>query len=329
MIISASRRTDVPAFYARWFINRIRAGYCTVPNPFNRHQVAYVSLNPSEVEAIVFWTRNPRPLFPYLAELDERGYRFYFQYTVMNNPRQIDPKSPPLTASLRTFQELAERVGPARVIWRYDPIVFSSVTGTQFHLTNYKQIAQSLRRYTQRSVISLVDDYRKAAKRMADLAQQGIKVAMYDGQPSERFDHFMRTLAQIAHDNEMEIASCAEEVDLQPYGIRPGKCVDDAYIQQVFGLEVGHKKDSAQREACGCVTSKDIGMYDTCLFGCQYCYATTSFERAKVHYEEHNPESPSMVGWYEATPKPEATQEEPVELTEKRQEPPPSQLTLF
>src|SRR5512136_2786236 len=104
MIISASRRTDIPAFYAEWFIKRIRAGYCEVPNPFNPQQVAHVSLAPQDVEVIVFWTRNPRPLFPYLAELDERGYRYYFQYTLMDNPRPIDPNTPSLEISLETFR---------------------------------------------------------------------------------------------------------------------------------------------------------------------------------------------------------------------------------
>ncbi len=97
----------------------------------------------------------------------------------------------------------------------------------------------------------------------------------------------------------MEIVSCAEEIDLRPYGIRPGKCIDDAYIAQVFGTRVSDKKDPSQREACGCVTSKDIGAYDTCLFGCQYCYATSSFDLAQRQHAEHNPESPSLIGWYE------------------------------
>lgn len=304
MIISASRRTDIPAFYAEWLINRIRAGYCTVPNPFNRNQVGYVSLTPAEVEVIVFWTRNPRPLFPYLAELDQRGYRYYFQYTVMNNPRPIDPKSPPLVASLKTFQELADRIGPERVIWRYDPIVFSNLTSVQFHRETYTEIAQALRGYTFRSVISLVDDYRKAAKRIRDLAQEGVEIVAYEGRPSPRFDQFMYDLVKTAHTNEIEIVSCAEEINLQSYGMQPGRCVDDDYIEKVFGLAVQPKKDPTQRDACGCVISKDIGMYDSCLFGCQYCYATTSFERAKTHYQEHNPESPSLVGWYEAEAKP-------------------------
>ena len=145
MIISASRRTDIPAFYAKWFMNRIRAGYCAVPNPFNRDQVSHVSLNPEDVDVIVLWTRNARPLLPRLAELDERGYRYYFQYTLMDNPHPIEAKSPPLEASQKTFRALADRIGPDKAIWRYDPIVFSNVTGPEFHQKTYEHIAQALR----------------------------------------------------------------------------------------------------------------------------------------------------------------------------------------
>jgi len=305
MIISASRRTDIPAFYAEWFMNRIRAGYCTVPNPFNRNQVSYVSLKPSEIEVIVFWTRNPRPLFAHLAELDQLGYRYYFQFTVMANPRELDPKSPPLAAAVKTFKQLAELVTPARVIWRYDPMVFSNVTNAAFHQTTYSQIAQELQGYTTRSVISIVDDYKKARKRMQDLTRQGINVQTESQfwQSDGEVDALLRNMAEIATAHDMEIVSCAEELDLESCGIRPGKCVDDGVIKQIFGLEVGLKKDPSQREACGCVVSKDIGMYDSCLFGCQYCYATTSFDLAKRNHEAHDPLSPSIVGWYEVEPK--------------------------
>jgi hypothetical protein len=300
MIISASRRTDIPAFYANWFINRIRAGYCTVPNPFNPQQVSSISLKPEDVDVIVFWTRNPRPLLPHLEELDRRGYRYYFQYTLLDNPRLIEPKAPPLPASLKTFCELAGRVGPERVIWRYDPIVFSQVSGARFHQEAYERIARALAGYTQRSVISIVDIYRKAGKRLRQLAQQGVEIIDYNGQPSRRLDELMRRLVRTATENGMQVFSCAETIDLQPYGIRPGKCVDDAYIKKVFDLDVAHEKDPSQREACGCVVSRDIGMYDTCLFGCQYCYATTSFERARINYDRHDPHSPSLLGWYGA-----------------------------
>lgn len=306
MIISASRRTDIPAFYTPWFIRRVRAGYCTVPNPFNRNQVSYVSLKPEDVDVIVFWTRNPAPLIPYLDELDARGLRYYFQYTVLNNPRALDPKSPPLPTALSTFRRLAEKVGPQKVIWRYDPIVFTPHTDAEFHRDTFARIAVALRGFTQRVVISVMDRYPKAEKRLTALEPHGFPLNEAFTQ-TPAFEALMRDLVAIAAQNAMEIVSCAEDLDLTPYGVRPGKCVDDDYIRRVFGLEVTHKKDPHQREACGCVVSKDIGAYDTCLFGCQYCYATQSFDRARKQHAAHNPESPSLIGWYEA---PQPTKDE-------------------
>jgi hypothetical protein len=297
MIVSASRRTDIPAFYAEWFVNRVLAGYCTVPNPFNPQQISRVSLLPDDVDVIVFWTRNARPLFPHLDDLNARGYRYYFQYTIMDNPRAIDVRTPSLPSSLRTFQELSDLVGPEKVIWRYDPILFSSATGVAFHIDAYRRIAEALRGYTRRSVVSIGDLYAKTHKRLRALKEeQGIEVFSSDTLPGERFDELMHGLVHIAKENELEIVSCAEPIDLQRYGIRPGKCIDDDLIREVFGIEVTDKKDPGQRKACGCVVSKDIGMYNTCLFGCLYCYATDSFKRARANYEKHDPTSPSLIG---------------------------------
>lgn len=311
MIISASRRTDLPAFYAEWFMNRIRAGYCAVPNPFNRGQVSTVSLKPEDVDVIVFWTRNPRPLFPHFSELDQRGYRYYVQYTLMNNPCLMDRKSPPAETAIRTFQQLSDRIGSKKVIWRYDPLVFTDITDPSFHRRTYAWIAQGLRGYTHRSVISIMDVYPKVLKRLRELAGQGAAIRLPGGADAHAltssgvtaawtreawFGDLMRALVETAHANGMQVVSCAEEVDLAPFGIRPGKCIDDEYIREAFGLDVTHAKDPSQRRACGCVVSKDIGMYDSCLFGCQYCYAVGSFARAKQNYDRHEPQSPCLLG---------------------------------
>jgi DNA repair photolyase len=297
LIISASRRTDIPAFYAQWFINRIRAGYCTVPNPYNRRQLTHVSLQPEDVDIIVFWTRNPQPLIPYLKELDRLGYLYYFQFTVLNNPRLIDARAPSLSTSLKIFKNLSGLIGPERVIWRYDPIVISNRTGIEFHINTYKNIAETLKNHTQRCVISLLDLYPKLKRRLKALKDNGVEIINYNEIFDQRYGEFMISLAQIANENGMEIVSCAENRDLTKYNIHPGKCADDYYIKRVFGLNVTKKKDPAQRKACGCVVSKDIGAYNTCLSGCQYCYATSSFEKAKSMYENHDPDLTSMVDY--------------------------------
>lgn len=250
-------------------------------------------MKPEDVDVIVFWTRNPRPLFSHLFELDDRGYRYYFLYTLMANPRQIDPGSPTVEAASVTFRELSDRIGPERVVWRYDPILLSSITDPGFHLRAYRHIAGELMGCTSRSVVSIAHMYRKVQKRMGELGTQGVQLL-----PSaeDMISSLMNSLAEISSEHKMTIQSCALELDLRKFGILPGKCVDDDLIRRVFGVDLEVKKDSCQRTNCGCAASKDIGMYDSCLFGCIYCYATSSFERAKANYKNHDPESPSLLG---------------------------------
>jgi len=295
MIISASRRTDIPAFYSGWFMNRIRVGYCAVPNPFNPSQVSQVSLTPEDVDVIVFWTRDPRPILPYLDELDQRGHRYYFLFTVMDNPPLLDPKTPPLETSLKSFCRLADRLGPDRVIWRYDPIVFSTITDAPFHMDTFAKIARALQDRTHRCIISLVDVYRKVRKRLDELISQGIEFVSSESELHSRLSELMPSIVDVAGDYGMEIFSCAEETDIQSFGIPPGKCIDDEIIRNCFGREVSRRKDPSQRKRCRCVVSKDIGMYDTCLFGCRYCYAVTSSQRAEANFRRHDPDSPSLL----------------------------------
>ena len=303
-IISASRRTDIPAFYAEWFINRVKAGYCLVPNPYNRKQVSRISLTPNDVAVIVFWTRNPRPMLPYLKELDDRGIYYYFQFTVMNNPREIDPHTPSLHTSLETFRRLVEHVGPRRVIWRYDPIVFTETTNREFHLEAFADIADQLENHTHRCVISIVDAYRKTKSRMLLLSKiPGFKVSGY--QPSLH-EAMLQQMQGIASVRGMELTSCAEEINLSHLEIKHGKCIDDEYIRKAFNIDVTHKKDNCQRDACGCVESRDIGVYDTCILGCRYCYATSSFDEALNNYQEHDKDAPSLINGIEDPAQPNA-----------------------
>ncbi len=284
-IISVSRRTDIPAYYAKWFIKRIKERFCLVPNPFNRSQVSRISLKRKDVVAFVFWTRNPRPLMPYLNELDKKSYPYYFQYTVVNNPREIDPHTPSLRISLKTFVELSEMIGAEKVIWRYDPIIFSEKTDPSFHLEQFSKIASTLEGKTNRCVISIIDDYKKSRGRMNELSKlEGFSVKEYSMNEHEAM---LKEMAKISEQHGMEITSCAEEVKLKHLGIEPGKCIDNNYINKIFNIKVTKSKDKSQREVCGCVKSRDIGVYDTCLMGCKYCYATRSFQLAEKNLREH------------------------------------------
>jgi hypothetical protein len=273
-------------------MKRIEAGHCEVPNPFNPAQIRRVSLKPEDVEVIVFWTRNASPLMRHLEELENRGYRYLFLYTVMNNPRVLDPGCPSLDEALSTFRALSDRIGPERVIWRYDPLVFSHAMNAEFHMRAYETLAKHLQGYTRRSIMSVVNLYRKVRQRLAALGEKGIEWAECG---EEAFAELMRFMASAARENGMALSSCAQERDLTNCGISPVKCIDDGLIREVFKLKVDSRKDPCQRKTCGCVVSRDIGMYDTCLYGCAYCYATTSLDRAKQNYRRHDPDASSII----------------------------------
>ncbi|MGQ9677188.1 MAG: DUF1848 domain-containing protein [Chloroflexota bacterium] len=293
-IISASRRTDIPAFHSQWFIDRIRASYCCVANPFNPAQVQRVSLSRDDVAAIVFWTKNAERMLPLLDELEARGYHYYFQYTITGYPGLIEPRTPSLEHSVDTFLRLADRIGPSRVIWRYDPILVTNMTDLDFHKANFTKIASMLKGNTRRVVVSLYDHYRGPTTRLRALSDHGVELNLRP-ELLPGFDALMSSIASCAGESGLEIASCAEEVDLSGFGIPPGKCIDDDLIRRVLGVEVTDAKDKSQRKRCLCVESRDIGTYDTCLHGCRYCYASRRTDLSLPRLDTRSASGPQIA----------------------------------
>ena len=293
MIISASRRTDIPAFYSEWFMRRIHQQYCLCVNPFNRHQVTQVSLQPEDVDALVFWTKNAEPLLSRLPELDARGYRYYFQYTLNGYDELFEPNLPELERCIETFLQLSERIGAERVIWRYDPVILSSRTDVSYHQKRFGYILERLQAATRRIVVSIVDDYRKASHNFKRLQVQGLTIqADYRAEQLASLCTFM---SEQAGRHNIPVYSCAESFDLTPFDILPGKCVDGDLIARLFNVQVKAGKDRSQRRECGCLQSKDIGFYDTCLHGCAYCYAGT-LQSGLRNRLKHEVDSPMLIG---------------------------------
>lgn len=290
MIISASRRTDIPAFYTRWLMGRLRAGYCEVRNPFNAAQVSRISLVPADVTALVFWTRDPRPLLPHLPAIVAMGHEPFFLSTLLDNPRPLDPKCPGPEVSLPTFARLAE-VLPGRITWRYDPIVLTTATPPDWHRRTFARLAAALSGHTDRVVVSFVEPYRKIGKRMAALAEAGF--APLDLAPEERL-RLLVDLRDMAASHGMALTTCCQPECFEAAGIPAARCIDAAWISARTGRAIPTAKDSGQRPRCGCAPSRDIGTYDRCLFGCAYCYATTSFDRAREHYGCHDADAVSL-----------------------------------
>jgi len=277
MIVSVSRRCDIPRFRFKWFMERLDEGFTEVTNPFNSRQVKRVPLLPRKadmepaggVDVLVFWTRDPRDILANAEELTQRGFLFYVMVTVTGYPPELEPDMPEKATALAAMKELAEKIGPDRVIWRYDPVILTSVTGEDFHRRNFHAIAQNLAGSVRRVIISVYDDYRSSKLRLEGLEKAGI-FRMLD--VSAGSENLLAGLAKDAEAAGMEIQSCAEKEDYSSLGIKQGACIDPALIGRLWGLEF-KGKDKNQRPNCLCCQSVDIGSYGNCAARCVYCYA--------------------------------------------------------
>jgi DNA repair photolyase len=296
MIISASRRTDIPAFYAEWFIKRIREGYLFVQNPRNAHKYTKVNLSKDAVDAIVFWTKNPYPILKHLDELSLLGYKFYFQFTLNGYPPVIESSVPQFDEIISIFKRLSSKIGAEKVIWRFDPIIISDITTEEYIIKNFERIAGLLRNHTNKVVISFADFYKKVTKNF-DKVKHETGIEFYDVNLNiEQINRISTLLAQIAQNNSMQIFSCSEEYDLSRFGIQHGKCIDDDLLKQLFGVVLKTSKDKSQRDACGCVQSQDIGQYNSCIHDCVYCYANFNKHVSHRNKTMHDPNSPFLIG---------------------------------
>jgi DNA repair photolyase len=286
LIISVSRRTDIPAFYSEWFFNRLREGYVLVRNPMNFKQVSKISLKKGDVECFVFWTKNPKKFLDNIEELDR--YQFYFQITINPYDKSIEVGVPKKKEIMSSFIDLSKKIGKDKVIWRYDPIILSDKIDIEYHVKYFDYIASTLSGYTNKCVISFLDIYPKTKRNTKELNLKDIS--------EQDMITISEELVKIANKYNIEIETCSEKIDLDSLGINHGKCIDDKLISQLIGCDDSIDKDSNQREECGCVKSVDIGMYNTCPHQCKYCYANYSLETALKNHGLHDPQSPLLFG---------------------------------
>lgn len=287
MILSVSRRTDVPNYYSEWFFRRIKEGFLYVRNPMNLHQVSKITLSPEVVDCIVFWTKNPAPMLDRLEELS--AYSYYFQFTLTGYGKDVECNVPHKKEEMiPIFQRLSGKIGAEKVIWRYDPILFNQTYTPEYHLRAFEQIASALKGYTGRCVISFVDEYAKNKKSMQELQVHSL--------PEAELKEFAKLLSDIAAKNGMRIASCAERIDLSQCGIGHNSCIDRELIEEITHCRLTVLKDKAQRPECGCVESVEVGTYNTCRNGCKYCYANHSPESVVRNCKKYDPDSPLLCG---------------------------------
>ena len=329
VIISASRSTDIPAFYAKWFFNRLAKGYCAWYNPFNQQKM-YISFKNCKV--VVFWTKNPKPILPYLHELDERGIHYYFQVTLNDYVKEgFEPNVSSVDDRVKTFRKLSVKIGKERVIWRFDPLIITPNITPRDLLTRIWHVGNKLKGYTDKLVFSFVDvkAYRKVQNNLVKETMFFTKddVENAEANHSQRMEivQGLQKIREVWHDEgwNVEIATCAEDIDLESYGIEHNRCIDGELMKRIFAEDeelvyylhtlkwperdmfgqmppIPEKKknvkDIGQRKICGCMVSKDIGMYNTCRHFCVYCYANTSKESVMNNASKHNEDSESIIG---------------------------------
>lgn len=283
MIVSASRRTDIPAFYMEWMLSRLRAGFAMVRNPMNPKQIRKVLLTPEETACIVFWSKNPEPLLSRIEELESFGIPFGITFTLNAYRSDIEPRLPQMETRIKTFRALSERIGMRKITWRYDPILFSPEYGESFHLEHFSRIASALSGQTGRCIVSFLDFYAKTIRNMA-----GKSVC----DPSrEQKNHLALALARIGRENGIEVEACAESGLCLP----AASCIGSSWIRAICGYEIQARKDSGQRPLCNCVRSEDIGSVNCCPHGCLYCYANRSPEAARKNAAaSYEPASPCL-----------------------------------
>lgn len=328
IIISASRSTDIPAFYAKWFFNRLDKGYCAWYNPFNQQKM-YVSFINCKV--VVFWTKNPKPIIEFLPELDRRGIHYYFQVTLNDYVHEgFEPNVPSVEDRIETFKILSQKIGKEKVIWRFDPLIITPEISPRDLLLRIWHIGNRLKGFTNKLVFSFVDvlPYRKVQNNLIKETPYFTKENVQFAEPNyvQRME-IIKGLHKIKEfwnkDGwNIEMATCAEDMDLDSYGISHNRCIDSELMKKIFSEDeelvyylhtlkwpkrdlfgnlpplpskTKNVKDKGQRKVCGCMVSKDIGMYNTCQHLCVYCYANTSKECVLKNASKHSDESESII----------------------------------
>ncbi len=291
MIISASRRTDIPCYYSEWFIKRLQAGYVLTRNPMNYSQVSRVSLSKDVVDCIVFWTKDATNMLDKLKYVDELGHKYCFQYTITPYGIDIEQNLRPKEQIIDNFQFLSSSLGKHRMLWRYDPIIVNENYTVDYHKESFEKICESLSTYTDRVIISFVDLYAK-------LRLKGIQEI-----PLEIIEILSKAIGAIARKHNIIVQSCCENYDLSKFNIHQGGCIDLSVIEKVCGYKLNLKTDRGQRKNCNCVESIDIGAYNTCLSGCLYCYANFNDETVKANYKSHNASAEFLLGERKVTDK--------------------------
>jgi hypothetical protein len=291
LIISASYKTDIPTFYGEWFMNRLQAGYCKMVNPYSQ-QAYRIDLTPESVNGFVFWTKNIGPFLKYLPEVQKMGYPFIVQYTITGYPRQLEYRVIDYAHTVEHMKRLADIYGAHVAVWRYDPIVISSLTSSGWHRNNFEMLAKSLVGTTDEVIVSFAQIYKKTRRNMNWAANEfGFHWSEHEVMTPGEVRGLISDLAEISSSYGMRLKICAQRGYMTLGLTEEARCVDAERLEQVSGSSIaGRVELKGNRKECGCFASKDIGEYDTCPHGCGYCYAVQNRDLALRRYKAHDPE---------------------------------------
>lgn len=293
MIISASRRTDIPAFFGEWFFNRLIDQEVLVRNPMNSNQVTKINLSPKSVDAIVFWTKDPTNFLPYLDRIKNMGYKFYFQFTLTTYDNLIEINVNPKKDIINTFIKLSKIIGRDKLIWRYDPIFINKKYSMEYHQKWFEYLCSKVACHTRKCVISFVDEYTFLREKFITNNIQEVN--------EESMRDIAEKLSKIAQKYSLSLSTCSEKIDLSYLGITRNKCIDELIINEITNNNLLYKKDPIQREECGCMISRDIGAYSTCGHNCIYCYASRKGNASL--FALYDPKSPLLCDSLKGTEK--------------------------
>jgi hypothetical protein len=285
MIINTGCRTDIPAFYSKWLMNRIHDGFVYTRNPFNPNQVTKYSLNPNVVDCLAFCTKNLKPMLGYIEELKAK-YRMYWFVTITPYGRDIEPFVPEKKIVIEDFKKLSTSIGVNSVGWRYDPIFIGSGFDVNKHIECFKIIAKELKGYTKDVTISFLDLYEKVKRNAPDLRPPTREECIQIG----------KAFAKIGKENEMIVHSCCEKNYLAEFGIDCKGCMSKEIVEKGIGKILYPPKQKNIREDCNCLMGNDIGAYNTCGHLCKYCYANSNSGLVRKNMKKHNPNSPFLIG---------------------------------
>ena len=283
MIINTGTRTDIPAFFSRWFLNRIDEGFVCTRNPYNNDIYRY-PLNPKIIDCLCFCTKNPKPLLKNIDKLDDFN-QFWF-VTITPYDKDIEVNVPDFNRVIKSFKELSEHVGINKISWRYDPIFITEKYNLDFHVAMFERMACELSGYTNDCTISFIDLYKKVLRNFSEAKEVTTDERLVVGE----------NFSKIAEKYDIQMKTCVEGTLLDQFGFDSSGCMTQSVIENAIGNTLKIPKGKYRTRECDCIFGRDIGAYNTCMHGCRYCYANANMKLVKRNQKLHNSNSPLLIG---------------------------------